>query len=578
MNIMENEYYSTADAMLEALQETGISYLFSNLGSDHPALIEGLAKAKAQNKTLPEVVICPHEYVALSAAQGYYLLSGEAQGVFVHTDVGTQNLGGSLHNVNRSRVPVFIFSGETPSTMHGELPGSRNIPVNYIQNVYDQRGIVREYVKWEYDIRHGNNVKELIYRAMQLANSDPKGPVYLTGTREVLAGEVNPCPNSSRKWRPIEKGVLSASDVQKIVKTLIEAKKPLIITSYLGRDAESVEQLISFCEKLAIPVVESFPSYMNFPADHPLHMGFQVDLILPNADVVLVIDSDMPWLPIRTKLHDDCKVFYMDIDPVKENIPLWNIPAEGFYQVDSYQSLLSMNEYLNQFELEENVYKERLIHWEKQHVAQRLKWQESEKLPDKRAEITAEWLTACLRNIVDDDTIILNETITNAAAVLQHLPRNKPGTMFANGGTSLGWSGGGAFGAKLAKPDKTVVNLIGDGSYHFSIPSTVYWMSRRYNAPILTVIYNNQGWNATKNNFLTQYPEGYAKRDDRFWVNFDQPADLAKMAEAAGGAYAVTVSDPELLPASLQDCMNMVKSGRSAVIDVRLTKISNQKD
>ena len=159
-----------------------------------------------------------------------------------------------------------------------------------------------------------------------------------------------------------------------------------------------------------------------------------------------------------------------------------------------------------------------------------------------------------------------------------HLPRSKPGTMFANGGSSLGWNLGAAFGAKLAQPDKLVVSLTGDGSYLFGIPSSVYWMSRRYQAPFLTVIYNNQGWNATKNNLLKLYPDGIAKRDDRYWVNFDQPADLAKIAAAAGGAYALSVSDPEKLPEALAASVEMVKSGRSAVVDVKLPQISRQKD
>ena len=83
------------------------------------------------------------------------MLSGQAQGVIIHTDVGTQNLGGAVHNAFRARVPVFIFAGETPFTMDGELPGSRNSYVNYLQNVYDQRSILRSYVKWESDIQNG---------------------------------------------------------------------------------------------------------------------------------------------------------------------------------------------------------------------------------------------------------------------------------------------------------------------------------------------------------------------------------------------------------------------------------------
>lgn len=568
---------NTADAMLKALQETGISYLFSNLGSDHPSIIEALAKAKALNQERPQVMICPHEYVALSAAHGYFSVSGEAQGVFVHTDVGTQNLGGSLHNAARSRVPVFIFSGETPYTMEGELPGSRNSHINYLQNVNDQRGIVRSYVKWEQDIRTGKNVKQLVYRAMQLAESDPAGPVYLTGAREVLEEDVDFSPDLSERWKPVEKVSLSSAGVKQIVTALAGAKHPVVITSYLGRNTKSVGQLIQFCEKLAIPVVEPNASHMNFPGDHPLHLGFQGGELLSEADVVLVIDSDVPWVPSQNQPNDNSRIFFIDTDPLKEDIPLWHFPVEASYQADSCQALIQLNDYVKQIELNEGTIKERYQRLENAHEQQHQHRTEKEGFPDDGV-ITPEWLTVCIRGVIDDETIVMNETITNAPVVARHLPRNKAGTMLINGGSSLGWNGGAALGAKLAKPDQTIVSLTGDASYLFSVPSSVHWMSRRYDAPFLTIIYNNQGWNATKNNLLKLYPDGIAQRDDRYWVNFDQPADLSGIAEAAGGAYALKVSDPGKLQEALKSGMEAVKSGQSAVIDVQISQISHQKD
>ncbi|WP_442788064.1 thiamine pyrophosphate-binding protein [Ferviditalea candida] len=337
--------YTTADALLDALHETGISYFFSNLGSDHPAMIESLAKAKAVGKEMPQVIICPHEYIALTAAHGYYLASGEAQGVFVHTDVGTQNLGGSLHNASRSRVPVFIFSGETPYTLQGELPGSRNSQINFLQNVYDQRGIARNYVKWEGDIRTGTNVKQVVYRAMQLANSDPKGPVYLTGAREVLEEEITTPDNDWSRWKPVEVPPLSAAAVERIVTAIAVAERPLVLTSYAGRNEESIQLLVDFCERLAVPVIEPHTSYVNFPGTHPLHQGYSGGELLQEADVVLVIDSDVPWVLSKEGPKDDCRVFHIDIDPLKRDIPLWHIPTEASYQADSSAALRELNRY-----------------------------------------------------------------------------------------------------------------------------------------------------------------------------------------------------------------------------------------
>ncbi|KAA9031727.1 thiamine pyrophosphate-requiring protein [Niallia endozanthoxylica] len=568
--------YTASDALMEALQEVGISYLFCNLGSDHPSMIEAMAKAKAEGKELPKAIICPHESVALSAAQGYAMLSGQAQGVIIHTDVGTQNLGGAIHNAFRARVPVFIFAGETPFTMDGELPGSRNSYVNYMQNVYDQRGIVRSYVKWEADIRTGKNVKQLIYRAMQMAQSDPAGPVYLTGAREVLEENVEKRLDSWGEWAPIEQAALTKWGIDEMVSALLEAKNPLLITSYLGRRTEAIAKLIEFCEILSIPVVEQIPTYVNFPRDHPLHLGYDPNPFIPEADVIIAIDTDVPWVSTQVQPKDECKVYYIDLDPIKEEIPLWHIPAAKNYRADAYASLVQLTDALAQSNINEARVQERYLRLAKQHDEQREAWKQKEQVEGNI--ITPEWLTACLRNVVDEDTVILDETITNTMTVAKHLPRSKEGTMFTSGGTSLGWNGGAAIGMKLADPTKTVVTLTGDGSYLFSVPSSVHWMSRRYQAPFLTVIYNNEGWNATKLNLLKRYPDGIAKQTDSYWVNFDQSADLAKIAEAAGGAYARMVTDPRELPEVLQEAMNEVKNGKSAVVDVRLAKISNQKD
>jgi acetolactate synthase-1/2/3 large subunit len=568
--------FTTADAMMEALREVGISYLFCNLGSDHPSLIEALAKAKKEGKELPNAIICPHESVALSAAQGYSMLSGQAQGVIIHTDVGTQNLEGAVHNAFRARVPVFIFAGETPFTMDGELPGSRNSHVNYMQNVYDQRGILRSYVKWESDIRTGKNIKQLIYRAMQMAECEPAGPVYLTGAREVLEENVEELPNSWGEWALIEKTALSNSGINEIVSALLQARNPLLITSYLGRNTKAVPKLIEFCEKLAIPVVEQIPSYVNFPRDHPLHQGYDPNPYISEADVIIVIDTDVPWVTTQVQPTDNCKVYFIDLDPIKEDIPLWHIPAVKNYRANAFESIIQLNDYLTGIDINEDQVQERYGRLAKHHKEQREAWTLNEHREENT--ISPEWLTACIRNVVDDETVILDETITNTMTVAKHLPRSKVGTMFTSGGTSLGWNGGAAIGMKLADPSKTIVSLTGDGSFLFSVPASVHWMSRRYEVPFLTVIYNNEGWNATKMNLLKQHPDGIAKQTDSYWVNLGPSSDLAKIAEAAGGAYARTVTDPRELPEALMQAMDEVKNGRSAVVDVRLNKISSQID
>ena len=167
--------YTTSTALLEALAEAGVRYIFANLGSDHPGLIEALAQANAEGRAadLPRLIVCPHETVALSAAHAYASVTGQPQAVFVHVDAGTQNLGGAVSNAMRGRVPVLIFAGAAPFTITGELPAGRNEFIHWIQDVPDQRGILRGYVKYDNEIRTGRNVKQLVHRALQLARSEP---------------------------------------------------------------------------------------------------------------------------------------------------------------------------------------------------------------------------------------------------------------------------------------------------------------------------------------------------------------------------------------------------------------------
>src|SRR3974390_1904624 len=130
--------YTTSTAFLEALAEAGVRYIFANLGSDHPGLIEALARARAERREdqFPRLGVCPHETGALSAAHAYASVSRQPQAVLVHVDAGTQNLGGAVSNAMRGRVPVLIFAGAAPYTITGELPAGRNEFIHWIQDAY----------------------------------------------------------------------------------------------------------------------------------------------------------------------------------------------------------------------------------------------------------------------------------------------------------------------------------------------------------------------------------------------------------------------------------------------------------
>ena len=560
---------SAADLLNDALERAGVRCIFANLGTDYPPIIESWARHKALGEAMPQVIIAPHEYAAVSAAQGYAQVSGTPQAVFVHVDVGTQNMGGALHNAFRCRVPMFILAGLSPYTMEGELPGSRDAYIQFIQNTGDQAGIVRGYTKLCTELRSGVNVQQNVYRALQIACSEPKGPVYLTAARETLEEAGRRIDRGPDAWQPIAPVGLDEESAGVLLSALTGAQRPLVITSYLGRDRAAVGALTAFCRRLAVPVLEANPVAMNYPADDELYLGDDPSLV-ERADVILSVDCDLPW-PVGVSPAAGCRIFSLDVDPIKEHIPLWNIGAERAMKCSARAALEQLAAKIDAAGFDPALsarIEARRARIAAKHAAYSAAVARAELPPADR--LTPEYVTACLRSFLREDDIVLNEVISYGQTVHRHLRRSAPGTLFASGGSSLGWFGGAAVGAKLAAPDRRVVALASDGTFIFSCPTAVYWMARRYGAPFLTVIYNNEGWGAPKSITRRQHPGGYADRTGEFWSDFAPAAELEKVAEAAGGALALRVTRPDELAGALRRGFDAVDGGVSAVISVML--------
>jgi acetolactate synthase I/II/III large subunit len=572
--------YTTSTAFLEALAEAGVRYIFANLGSDHPGLIEALARARVQGREddLPQLIVCPHETVALSAAHAYAMVTGEPQAVIVHVDVGTQNLSGAVSNAMRGRVPVLIFAGAAPFTLEGELPGGRNEFIHWIQDVRDQRGILRNYVKYDNEIRTGRNVKQLVHRALQIARSEPAGPVYLVSPREVMEEPLQPYAVDRAYFGPVAPVALAGQVTAEIATALASAQRPLVVTSYLGRDPAAVPQLVELCELLAIPVLESMAYHVNFPADHELHAGFQYHTVAQNpvlaqADVILAIDSDVPWITAVNRPSAGAAIYCVDVDPLKAQMNMWHVSARRFATASARVAVEQIARFVRDNQLADPdvvaTRREAAARAHDQELAERA----GREQPRSDGTMTAEYLTACVRHLLaDEDALVLTEVVTNSQVVAEHLRPNRPGSVLHHGGAALGWAGGAAVGAKLAAPDRTVVCLVGDGCFLFGVPSSAQWVARRYGTPALTIVYDNRGWAAPKFSTLQVHPDGAAAATGDFNVSFEPEVDLPGVARAAG-AYGVTVSSPGELPQVLKDALAVVHGGRSAVVSVQLPAV-----
>ncbi len=177
---------SIAEAYLTLLAERGVEYLFANAGTDFAPLVEAFAKAAGSGVRVPKPVLAAHENLALSMAHGWAMVTGRVPAVMVHVSVGTANAICGVFNAARDNIPVLFTAGRSPLTEAG-LPGARDVYIHWAQEMFDQAGMVRELVKWDYELRNGEQLETVVDRALAVATTEPRGPVYLSLPREVLA-------------------------------------------------------------------------------------------------------------------------------------------------------------------------------------------------------------------------------------------------------------------------------------------------------------------------------------------------------------------------------------------------------
>jgi acetolactate synthase-1/2/3 large subunit len=570
--------HTAAHYLLEGLCELGIEHLFCNLGTDHVSLIEEMARWDTGNRPYPRPVLCPHENVAVHMAGGYAAVTGRGQAVLAHVDAGTANAAMGLGNLFRGRLPVFLMAGRAPHTLRGELPGSRDTYVHFVQDPYDMAGLVRPYVKWEYGLQSGVVAKEVLRRGHTMMQSDPAGPVYLTLPRETLAAEweeeaVRAFPEE--RYGPVRAGAADPETVARIAERLVAAENPVAITAYLGRRPEAVPALDALARECGVRVVEFNPVYLNIPRDSPAFAGFDPHPLLPEADLGLLLDVDVPWIPQSARENPATTWVQVDVDAAKKDFPMWGFPADIRVQADCATALRQVLEAVRA--RADDAFRARVARrragWEAERRARAERLAAAAGRAGEPDAISPAHLCAVLGRELAPDDIVVNEGVRNAGAVQEHVPRTVPGTYIGLAGAGLGYSGGMALGAKLARPERRVVQVVGDGGFHFSTPDSVYAVAQQYGLPILTVVLDNRGWQAVKESVKRVYPGGVAAETDRFQARLRGERRRFEEVGRAFGAHGERVGDPAELPAAVRRCLAAVDAGQAAVLTVRVTPL-----
>lgn len=551
-----------AETLLLGLKRAGIDYVFANAGTDFPPIIEAFASRDPQD--VPQPITVPHETAGVAMAHGYYLVTGKLQAAMVHVNVGLANSAMGVINAASDNIPVLMMSGRTPITESGRL-GARVTPIQYGQEMYDQSSLVSDVTKFNYEMRYPEQGDMLAMRATSLAMSEPRGPVYISLPREPLMETV--AEVAGRPAAPLRASSAPYPDpdvISQAANWLKRAKSPLILCQRGDPDGRVAAAIAELAAGHAIAVVEPFSIRNVMASDHPMFLGYDVKAPLAEADVVLVIDSGVPWMETLHRPAEQTRIIHLGVDPNFQRMPIRGYQTDLAITSDPASGVRALHAAMGAPGPEVG---ERRATIQARSEARLLAAEQAAR-QGNTSPMTAEWLSHCIAEVMDERAIVFGEL----GVVPSAMKVNGANRIFSNphsGG--LGWALPAALGAQLADRDRLVIACVGDGSYMFANPTACHQIAEALDLPILTIVKNNGMWNAVRRSVINSYPNGIAAKSNAMPLTSLEPAPDYTMVAAASRAHVEKVERGEDLPAALARATAVIRNERrQALLDVRV--------
>ena len=557
---MDQSYEQTgAESLLDGLSLSGIQYMFANAGTDFPPIIEALARRDPS--AAPVALTIPHETAAVAMAHGAYLVTGRAQAVMVHVNVGLANSVMGVINAASDNIPMLVMSGRTPISERGRK-GARMTPIQYGQEMFDQTSLVRDLVKYSYEMRYPEQGKQLVMRAMSLATSEPQGPVYLSLPKEPLSEIVpettqthHPMPPSATKILPDPEAII------KLARLLETASNPVIICQRGDTEGRLSRALSTLAAKHGIAVFEPFLLRNVLPSNDPALQGYHASGP-SDADLIIVLDSDTPWIEATNAPGPETIVVHIGPDPHFARMPVRGFRTDLAISSDSVEAILAVDR--------EARAPSAALQRSKalaQSATQRRDAAQVKAKAGNTNPMSAEWISHCVSEIMDEEAVAFSELGLLPAYMTLKGPNRLFNNVHAGG---LGWAMPAALGAQLMRPDRLTIACMGDGSYMFANPVACHQIAEALRLPILTIIKNNAMWNAVRRSVVNGYPDGSAAMSNTVPLTSLEPLpDFAAIARASR-AHAERIEDGRELPAALQRAVGIIRTEkRQVLLDLR---------
>ena len=542
------------EMIFETLQEAGVKYIFHGCGGGTNRFYDGILNRPSMKNFLGT-----NEGQCIAMAEGYHIASGGELGVCVIPRPGLTNAGGNIHNAMANRSSLIVLTArenEETSNRRG------NIELVDWEQVFDP------FMKWSYKMDQLERVPEFTRRAVKVARTPPGGPVFLQMTQDLndIEGEGTIFPQERFE---VAGGVRAKPElIEQAARMLVEAENPLLVVGLEITKSGAEADVIELAEMLGVPVMQGLSPFADFPTRHELSLGWfsRFSAYMRSADLMLLIGSQMPdegHYVLTGPPPEDARIVHISLEPEMLGMS-W--PTDLGIVSDARAAVVDLKE-----AVESLLSKRQLSRIQKDVAPARIE-QVRKELDRRFARARRFWdrepityprLSMELDSLLEDDAIVVSESLFDVAGWFD-AGHGRKLQIGPPPGEVLGWATGVALGAKLAQPDRQVVAISGDGAFMFQ---NALWSLSRYDAPVMTVIYNNRAYNMNwAFNRAAKGSQARQKKDMATYLG-NPDVDFAMWAKSHG-IDGETVRVPGELTGAIKRGIAAMREGRPYLLDV----------
>ena len=495
-----------SDVVVDLMKAFDIEYAAFNPGATFRGIHDSIVNYGGNYK--PEVIFCCHEEISVALAHGYAKAKGKPMVAIVHNIVGLQHASMAIFNAWCDRVPVMVLGGTGPMNTLRRRPR-----IDWIHTALVQGNQVRDYVKWDDQPYNLASVPESFVRGYRIATTEPMAPVYINYDADIQEDAVATpieIPDISR-FAPPAPTQANPEALKHAADLLVNAKSPLIIADYMGRNPKTVPALIELAELLAIPVVDKGNRF-NFPNTHPLDVTDGARELLRRADVILGLDvadlyGSLTTVSKQTRaceyvIGPSTKIIHISMNDMLvrswagdcQVLQALDVPISADTSVAIPELIRICRERMGSDGKQKAAVEARLKELGETHKSRRAKWLADAQAKASQREISTAFLAHELGEVIkQEDWVLVNGNSNGWARRLWNFA--KPGQYLGtSGGAGVGYGMSAAIGAALAHlgSGRLCVDVQADGD--LLMTSSSLWTAAKHRIPLLIVMHNNQSF------------------------------------------------------------------------------------